>query len=67
SLDYDRWLLELDPKERNRRHHFGEPEPVVVPPSVRGSSTVQPGAPVSGIRSEVPECQPDTDTEAMPE
>lgn len=66
SLDYDRWLLELDPKERNRRHHFGEPEPVVVPPSVRGSSTVQPGAPVSGIRSEVPECQPDTDTEAMP-
>ena len=30
-LDYDRWLLELDPRERNRRHHFGEPEPVLIP------------------------------------
>lgn len=30
-LDYDRWLLELDPRERNRRHHFGEPEPVLMP------------------------------------
>ncbi|EPE4994830.1 ParB family protein [Escherichia coli] len=61
SLDYDRWLLELDPKERNRRHHFGEPEPVVVPPSVRDSGTGQPGAPVSRTRSEAPECLPDTD------
>ena len=55
SLDYDRWLLELDPKERNRRHHFGEPEPVVVPPSVRDRGTGQSGAPVSRIRPEVPE------------
>ncbi|EFB7614861.1 chromosome partitioning protein ParB [Escherichia coli] len=62
SLDYDRWLLELDPKERNRRHHFGEPEPVVVPPSVRDSGTGQPGAPVSRIRPEVPEISaPDTE------
>lgn len=22
ELDYDRWMMELDPKERNRRHHF---------------------------------------------
>nr|WP_310615666.1 ParB family protein [Pantoea cypripedii] len=25
GLNYDRWLMELDPKERNRRHHYGEP------------------------------------------
>ncbi|HCP1621007.1 TPA: ParB family protein [Escherichia coli] len=64
SLDYDRWLLELDPKERNRRHNFGEPEPVVVPPSVRDSGTGQSGAPVSRIRPEVPEISaPDTEPE----
>ncbi|HBC0040450.1 TPA: chromosome partitioning protein ParB, partial [Salmonella enterica] len=51
----------LDPKERNRRHHFGEPEPVVVPPSVRDSGTVQSGAPVSRTRPEAPERLPDTD------
>ncbi|EDR5076986.1 hypothetical protein GS039_001468 [Salmonella enterica] len=28
SLNYDRWLLELDPKSRNQRMLFGEPEPV---------------------------------------
>jgi ParB family protein of integrating conjugative element (PFGI_1 class) len=32
ELDYDRWMMELDPKERNRRHHFGDPEPVSIPP-----------------------------------
>lgn len=67
SLDYDRWLLELDPKERNRRHHFGEPEPVVVPPSVRDCGTVQSGAPVSRTRPEAPERLPDVDAEPVPE
>ncbi|HAH9782196.1 ParB family protein [Escherichia coli] len=67
SLDYDRWLLELDPKERNRRHHFGEPEPVVVPPSVRDSGTVLSGTPVSRTRSEAPERLPDTNAEPVPE
>ncbi|HFI3762930.1 TPA: chromosome partitioning protein ParB, partial [Escherichia coli] len=66
SLDYDRWLLELDPKERNRRHHFGEPEPVVVPSSVRDSGTGQSGAPVSRTQSEAPECLPDTGAEPKP-
>ncbi|EIN2350099.1 ParB family protein [Salmonella enterica] len=28
SLNYDRWLLELDPKARNQRMLFGEPEPI---------------------------------------
>ncbi len=28
SLNYDRWLLELDPKEQNRRKHLGETLPV---------------------------------------
>ena len=39
-LDYDRWLLELDPRERNRRHHFGEPEPVLM----LAGSPPEPGA-----------------------
>lgn len=26
DLNYDRWMMELDPKERNRRYHFGDPE-----------------------------------------
>ncbi|MCZ4674228.1 ParB family protein [Citrobacter sedlakii] len=26
ELNYDRWVMELDPGERNRRYHFGEPE-----------------------------------------
>ncbi|EIC83396.1 ParB family protein [Serratia sp. M24T3] len=29
ALNYDRWLLELDPKEQTRRLHFGEPMPEV--------------------------------------
>lgn len=28
SLNYDRWLIELDPKTQNQRTLFGEPEPV---------------------------------------
>ncbi|MBO1810917.1 ParB family protein [Serratia ureilytica] len=28
SLNYDRWLLELDPKEQNRRKHLGDPPPM---------------------------------------
>ncbi|HFX2464514.1 TPA: ParB family protein [Salmonella enterica subsp. enterica serovar Java] len=28
SLNYDRWLIELDPKAQNQRALFGEPEPV---------------------------------------
>ncbi|HGI9863841.1 TPA: ParB family protein [Salmonella enterica subsp. enterica serovar Montevideo] len=28
SLNYDRWLIELDPKVQNQRALFGEPEPV---------------------------------------
>ncbi|HEY3986764.1 ParB family protein [Cedecea sp.] len=31
SLNYDRWLLELDPKEQNRRKHFGEPRLIATP------------------------------------
>lgn len=26
ELNYDRWVMELDPSERNRRYHFGESE-----------------------------------------
>lgn len=30
SLNYDRWLIELDPKEQKRREQFGEPPPAPV-------------------------------------
>lgn len=30
SLNYDRWLIELDPKEQKRREQFGEPPPTPV-------------------------------------
>jgi ParB family protein of integrating conjugative element (PFGI_1 class) len=32
SLNYDRWLLELDPKEQNRRKHLGDPPPLPAMP-----------------------------------
>ncbi|MFP1880364.1 ParB family protein [Lonsdalea quercina] len=28
SLNYDRWLIELDPREQKRREQFGEPPPL---------------------------------------
>ncbi|BBK10295.1 ParB family protein [Klebsiella quasipneumoniae] len=31
ELNYDRWMMELDPSERNRRYHFGEPEEATRP------------------------------------
>jgi len=31
ELNYDRWVMELDPGERNRRYHFGEPEEATRP------------------------------------
>lgn len=31
ELNYDRWMMELDPGERNRRYHFGEPEEAARP------------------------------------
>lgn len=34
ELNYDRWVMELDPGERNRRYHFGEPEAATRPQGV---------------------------------
>ncbi|BEH97505.1 ParB family protein [Edwardsiella ictaluri] len=34
DLNYDRWVMELDPGERNRRYHFGEPEETTRPQEV---------------------------------
>ncbi|EDX3445356.1 hypothetical protein B1A47_000878 [Salmonella enterica subsp. enterica serovar Worthington] len=31
SLNYDRWLIELDPREQKRREQFGEPPPLPAP------------------------------------
>ncbi|MBH2916063.1 ParB family protein [Serratia marcescens] len=40
-LNYDRWLLELDPKEQNRRKHLGEPEPALTPELSDKGNTVE--------------------------
>lgn len=48
ELNYDRWVMELDPCERNRRYHFGEPEEAIRPQGVAPSSStdgVQEAAP----------------------
>ncbi|HAT1685123.1 TPA: chromosome partitioning protein ParB [Klebsiella oxytoca] len=39
ELNYDRWMMELDPGERNRRYHFGEPEEATSPQGVVPSSS----------------------------
>ncbi|MBU9819852.1 ParB family protein [Rahnella sp. BCC 1045] len=44
SLNYDRWLIELDPKEQQRREMFGEPPaPPVVTPVKATLSSLSPG------------------------
>ncbi|MCX3082658.1 ParB family protein [Klebsiella michiganensis] len=40
-LNYDRWLLELDPKEQNRRKHLGEPELALTPELSGEGNTVE--------------------------
>ncbi|MBH3134646.1 ParB family protein [Serratia marcescens] len=40
-LNYDRWLLELDPKEQNRRKHLGEPEPALTPELSGKGNTIE--------------------------
>lgn len=40
SLNFDRWLLELDPKQRNQRELFGDPLPV--PDYIRDAGTASP-------------------------
>jgi ParB family protein of integrating conjugative element (PFGI_1 class) len=37
ELNYDRWVMELDPGERNRRYHFGELEEATHPQGVAPS------------------------------
>ncbi|MCW9592853.1 ParB family protein [Klebsiella oxytoca] len=49
DLNYDRWVMELDPGERNRRYHFGEPEEAT---RLQG---VVPSPFTDGIQNTVPE------------
>lgn len=58
SLNYDRWLIELDPREQKRREQFGEPPPLpaMSPPQERAAGR---GSPTS-IVTVLP---PDTDSE----
>ena len=66
SLNYDRWLIELDPREQKRREQFGDPPPLpaMTPPPERAAGrestasqvTVLPPdtsseTPVTGLRS----------------
>ncbi|HDZ2454036.1 TPA: ParB family protein [Klebsiella pneumoniae] len=39
SLNYDRWLIELDPREQKRREQFGDPPPLpaMTPPPERAA------------------------------
>ncbi|ELV5049171.1 ParB family protein [Salmonella enterica] len=66
ELNYDRWMMELDPGERNRRYHFGEPEETtrsqdVAPPlstdSVQDTSP-GPDSILSTASSELPPATP---------
>lgn len=49
ELNYDRWMMELDPKERNRRYHFGEPEASISnhEPAPAGTACVEKRAPAT--------------------
>lgn len=66
SLNYDRWLIELDPREQKRREQFGEPPPLPVlapaseqsgirerttPPVTSLPADNSSEAPVTGLRS----------------
>ncbi|WP_267411406.1 ParB family protein [Pantoea sp. GM_Pan_4] len=58
SLNYDRWLIELDPREQKRREQFGEPPPLpaMSPPQERATGRESP-------KSNVTVLPPDTDSE----
>lgn len=58
SLNYDRWLIELDPREQKRREQFGEPPPLpaMSPPQERATGRESPTSNVTVL-------PPDTDSE----
>ncbi|WP_414057101.1 ParB family protein [Pantoea dispersa] len=58
SLNYDRWLIELDPREQKRREQFGEPPPLpaMSPPQERAAGRESPTSIVTVL-------PPDTDSE----
>ncbi|HCI9483998.1 ParB family protein [Raoultella ornithinolytica] len=80
ELNYDRWVMELNPGERNRRYHFGEPEETlrpqeVVPPlSTNSVPETSPGPDFTlpAASSELPPATPpvpqqDADSRVSPE
>lgn len=74
ELNYDRWVMELDPCERNRRYHFGESEKTtrsqeVAPPL--STDSVQDNSPgpdftLPATSSELPPATPEI-TEEKPQ
>lgn len=49
SLNYDRWLIELDPREQKRREQFGEPPPLpsLTPPPEQSGPKERKAQPVT--------------------
>lgn len=49
SLNYDRWLIELDPREQKRREQFGEPPPLptLTPPPEQSGPKERKAPPVT--------------------
>lgn len=64
SLNYDRWLIELDPKEQQRRKMFGDPPPT--PPLSPVPDRSNSGEPVSGNSETVTVILPDDKTVSVP-
>ena len=73
DLNYDRWVMELDPSERNRRYHFGEqeevisPQEVAPPPSTDGIQDISPGPDISLPASSETSPATPAATEEMPQ
>ena len=57
SLNYDRWLIELDPKEQQRREMFGEP---LAPPPVNTAENT-PASLLAGKEIEINHFPPQSD------
>lgn len=71
EITYDRWLIELDPKEQNRRKLFGDPVPLPqhiinadrgTETGTKGEGTTPVGAPVSS-----PDVPPNDDSQIKEE
>lgn len=65
EITYDRWLIELDPKEQNRRKLFGEPAPLPqhIINADRGTETKGEGTKPVGAPVSSPDVPPNEDSQ----